>query len=113
GEIVLLGIAAQILERQHGDRRLVGRGESRARGGHLTTKLRAIDLDRPGDVLESMLPQILEGKVELAARVLLNPTRDTDAAGLSKSLKTCRHVHAVPIDIAVFDHNVADIDPDA
>src|SRR5262249_24894554 len=100
-------------EWQHRDRRPVGRGQSRARGYHFAAKLRAIDLDWPGDVLEPMLPHIFEGKVELPARILLDSGGDADATGLSKSLEARRHVHAVPIDIAAFDHDVADIDADA
>jgi hypothetical protein len=126
--IFLFGIAAHIRERQHRDRRLVGQRQCRSgrrdrgllsccrRAGRLRARRprsNAIGADRAGNVLERLLADVLEGEVEAARGVLLNPGRDADAAGLGQPVETGGDVDAVAEDIAILDHNVADIDADA
>ena len=60
-----------------------------------------------------MLARILKVGVKLAARVLLDPAGDADATGLRNAFQARRHIHAVAIDIAVIDDDVANIDADA
>jgi hypothetical protein len=67
----------------------------------------AIKPDRPSDVLQLRLTEILEVEVEFARRVLLNTRRDADAAGLGQALEPRRNVDAVAEDVAVIDHDVA------
>jgi hypothetical protein len=75
--------------------------------------LHAIDFDRPGNVLQPLLAQILEGKVELATRIFLYSGRDADATGFRDPFQPRCHVHPVAIDVATLDYDVADIDADA
>jgi hypothetical protein len=92
GEILLLRVAAHVLEPQYRDRRLVGQGEH---GGWRGTRRRrlaeldAVDPHRTGDVLDLLLAHILEGEVELVAYLLVRraaeaksrPARPTLRAG--------------------------------
>ena len=75
GEELLLGIAAHVGERQHRDRGFLGRVRG---GGHLRgldrgrRRLRSVQSDakrrdRPGDVLDGLLAEVLERDVEAVA----------------------------------------------
>src|SRR5262249_22006504 len=112
-EILLFRITAHINEGQHGDRWPVGKRQSRLQGLRFRVEPHPANPHRPGDILQPLLAQIVEGDVELAARILLNPAGDADATRLRESLQTCRHVHTVAIDVAGLDHDVADIDAEA
>jgi hypothetical protein len=51
------------------------------------------------DVLELLLAHVIDGEIELAAHIFINPTRDANAAGLRQPLQTRRDVRAVPEDV--------------
>src|SRR5262249_6359379 len=67
GKVLLLRIAAHILERQHCDRRLVGEGQRRllwsrrARGSSSIAD--PIDPHRPGNVFDLLLAEIVESVI--------------------------------------------------
>src|SRR5216684_3840289 len=84
-----------------------GRAREGAFGSH------PVDPHQTGDVLEFLLAHILKGEIELAGRVLLNARRYADAAWLGQGLEARCDVDAVAKDVAILDHNVADIDADA
>jgi hypothetical protein len=70
-------------------------------------------LHRLGDVLELALAQILEQDLGRAVDEIAHRARDVDRARLGDVLEPRRHVHAVALDVAVLDHDVAEIDADA
>src|SRR5205809_7910216 len=68
-EVFLLGIAAHVLERQHGDGGLVGKWRGRTQPiAQCTKRSRAYgkSADRLGDVLELLFAPVLEASVPLA-----------------------------------------------
>ena len=73
----------------------------------------AIDPHLPGDVLQFLLADILEGEVEAAGGVLLDPRRDADAAGLGEAFEPGGDIDPVAEDVAVLDDDVALVDADA
>src|SRR6516162_7632140 len=65
GEILLLGVAGHVLERQNRYRRLVGQRQWRRRGtfgGSGASITDSVDPYGPGNVLDLLLAQILEDK---------------------------------------------------
>ena len=125
GEELLLGIAAHVDERQDRDRRLVRdraqRGASAARpraapDGRLSVSLveaHPEHADRPGDVLDALLAQILERDAEPVADLIAHRARDADAARLGELLQARGHVHAIAEDVVVLADHVAEVDADA
>jgi hypothetical protein len=71
------------------------------------------DLDRFGNVLKALLPEILETKVELAIDMLMHGAGDHDPARLGHTLQACGDVDPVAIDIVLRDDDVTKIDSDA
>ena len=59
-----------------------------------------------------MLSGILKVRIKLAADLAISVVGDTDCAGLSDASQPRCNVHPVAEDIALLDHNVADVDPD-
>ena len=55
-------------------------------GAAAAVSLHAIDAHRPGDVLDLLLAQILEGEVELVAHLVAHHAADADAARLGQGL---------------------------
>jgi hypothetical protein len=70
-----------------------------------------VDPHWPGDVLELLFAGILEGDIELASRIFLHPARNADPTRFREALQTRRHIHAVAVDVAAVDDDIADIDP--
>jgi hypothetical protein len=60
-----------------------------------------------------LFADILEGEVELAGGILLNPRRDADAAGIGQRFEPGGDIDPVAENVAVFDDDVSDIDADA
>src|SRR5262249_31718867 len=109
----LLGIAAHVLEWQHGDGRLVWERRCRSRTCSFpATKAYVIDPHRPRDIFKLLFARIYEGNVDLALSIFLHPTRYADAARLCQSFQSSSHVHAVPEDVPAVDDDVADVDTD-
>jgi hypothetical protein len=69
--------------------------------------------DRSRDVLDLLLAQIVEAKIELVADLVAHDATDTDSARLGESFEPRRHVDPVAIDIVILDDDVAKIDADA
>ena len=72
----------------------------------------AVDADAAGDVLQLVLAQVLERKVELAAYLVVDLGRDADSAGAGERLDARRDIDAVAVDPVSLDHEVAEIDAD-
>ena len=86
GKVFLLGVARHVGERQHGDRRLVGKRRrilrARLRGPAGRAALGpVVDANRLGDVLEFVLAAIFEADVDFCLRVLVRGGAKGDAAG--------------------------------
>ena len=98
----LLGIATWVGEREagHSPRRR-GRGIGHAPGA-----------DRPGDVLERELAQVLEAEVELAADLVVHLAGDADTAWLGQAFQPGGDVDPVAVDVLALDDHVADVDAD-
>jgi hypothetical protein len=124
GEELLLGLAAHVDERQHCDRGLVGDCADRAlracgfgpRPHGDRPRLVEADpehADRPRQVLDALLAEILEFHAEPVAGLIADRARDADAAGLGELLQARGHVHAVAEDVVVLADHVAQVDADA
>ena len=80
-----------------------GRGRQHAIGPH-----------RARDVLEALLAHVLEDEVEPCGHILVDTSRDADAAGVGQRFQPRGDVHAVAEDVAVVaDDDLADVDADA
>ena len=69
--------------------------------------------DGPRDVLDDLLSQVLEAEAGKVADAVADTAAHADATRVGQGLEPCSHVHAVTEDVAVLDHDVADIDADA
>jgi hypothetical protein len=65
-----------------------------------------VDPHRAGNVLEVLLSNVVEGKVETPGYVLLNTGGHANASRLRETFQPSRNVHAVPEDIVIL-HNDA------
>ena len=121
GEKLLLGIAAEIGERQYRDgtpiieirraRREYGGGDKLFRQlGHLAGH--PVDPDGSRNVLEALGAEILEIEIDLVGDLLVDDFRYIDTAGLGQRLDPRRNVDAVAEDVAFLGDDVAEIDPD-
>jgi hypothetical protein len=75
GEILLLWVAAHVLERQHRDRRLVGqrewdRGQLRWVPGRKAAVANSVSPDRSGDVFDLLFAEVLEGVRQPVAHLI-------------------------------------------
>jgi hypothetical protein len=79
---------------------------------------RKADLDRidphlPRDVLERLLAEIDEGRLDLTAHVIIRRARNQHPARLANPLQPCRDIDAFAEDVLALDQYVAEIDADA
>ena len=112
-EVALLRVAAQVVERQHRKRGLVGqrqRGPLRCAGA---SENHPVGPDRPLDILEALLAEGDERTAELAPKVVEGRTGDHDPARLGQLLEAGGDVDPVAIDVPVLDDHVSEVDPDA
>jgi hypothetical protein len=77
-------------------------GEGRVREGASDAK----DAQRPRDVLQALLADVLEAEVETARRIFANARGDADPARLSQTFDPGGDVDAVAKNVAVLDENV-------
>src|SRR5258708_5117619 len=120
-EVFLLRVTAHILERQHGDVRLVGKRErlfgvnGRARNirdsNPSILRSSCVDAHEAVDVFQFPLADAVEGELGLAPYLLEGIGRKIDAPRLALILDPCRHVDAVTENIISVDDDVSDIDP--
>ena len=112
GKIFLLRIAAHIGEGQHRDRWLVGQRQRPRRllGGFLGED--TVNEQRPRDVLEALLAEVVKLGIDFAAHLTEGVLRDADAAGFGDPFESCRDVDAIAVDVAVFDNDVAEVHSD-
>jgi hypothetical protein len=114
GEIFLLGVGAHVLERQHCDRWPVGyRRRCRCSRCGGPAGPHAINTHRAGDVFDLLFAQILERDVKLIADLVAHYPAYVDPAGLGQSFEARGDVDAVAVNVALVDHNIAEIDADA
>src|SRR6516165_410843 len=113
-EIVLIGIAAHIGERQHCDRGLVGQREYRSAFGRRRLERvltggepHSVDSHRAGNVLEALLSNVVEREVKTPCYVLLYTGGHAYASGLGQSFQASRDVHPITEDVAVLHNDVA------
>ena len=70
-------------------------------------------MDRPGDVLELPLAQILEDQIQLVAHLIAHDFAYADPTGFGQAFEPCRDVDAIAINIVAVYDNVAEVDADA
>jgi hypothetical protein len=75
--------------------------------------VQGVDPNRPRDVLDALLPHVLEGIGKPVADMVADRARDADAARRRQRLQPHRDVDAVSINVAVVGDHVAEIDADA
>ena len=69
-------------------------------------------MHRPRDVFEALLADIGELGVDLAAHLAERVLGDADATELGDAFEASSDVDAIPVDVAILDDDVAEIDPD-
>jgi hypothetical protein len=62
------------------------------------------------DVLDQLLAQIFKDHAAAMKQVIVHSSRDADLPALYQPLEPGGDVHAVAEDVALFDHDVADVD---
>ena len=68
--------------------------------------------DRPRDILDLLLTEIIECDIELVPDLIAHYSADADASGLGQTLQTGSEVDAIAKDVAVFDNDVTLVDAD-
>src|SRR5262249_9079549 len=117
GKILLFGIAAHVLKRQHGDGRLVrewwGRTQPIAQRA-ISSRAYGKSADRLGNVLELLFAPVLEAKIELALDLAVHLFGNQGAAWIGCPFEPDSNVDPVAKKIAVSpDDNLPEIDPNA
>jgi hypothetical protein len=114
-EIVLLGVAAHVFERQHGDGRLFRRrrgGGALARGRVAEPQVE--DAHGPRNVLQARYAGVDGPRVYLALGLAPRVLGDGDAAGLADAFDASGDIDPVAHQVAVgFLDDVAEVDADA
>src|SRR5262245_50339658 len=121
GKVLLLGIATHVLERQDGNRWLVGQGQAGRSSGRRRplcrsrpSNLNRIDMHRLCDVLEPGLAKIADGKLEPRSHLPVGVLRKTYGSRLGNVLQARRDVDAVTHQVAIaFLDDVAEMNADA
>jgi hypothetical protein len=115
-EIFLPGIAGQVLEWQHCNRRLVGKRQRRNNAWALGPRGFAFDPvgpDRLGDVLHLWVDQFDEADGQFGSDLVVDGSRDTNATWLGQAFEARGDVDAVPQQIVAPNDHVADVHTDA
>ena len=116
GKVLLLRVATHVGEGQDGQGWSVRKRQGRPRTGGTSVRrsgLKAIDPHRPRDVLDLLLPLVLEGVRELVPDLLVDLARNRDAARLRDLLQSGCDIHPVAVDVPVgFNDDVAQVDAD-
>ena len=116
-EVLLLGVAAHVLERQHGDRGLVrrrgGEPDAAAPAAGVGRDDQAVDAHRAGDVFHRLLAEVLEGELDLVGHLVVRATRDEHAACVADALEPRRDVDPVAVQVVALHDHVAEVDPHA
>ncbi len=115
----LLGVVAQVGERQHRDRRFLGQLELVAprrwhrldRGGG--ARPHPVSQDRFADVLERLLAEKFEGDRQLVADRSPHRIGHADAAGFGQAFEAVGDVDVVAEDLVAIDDDLAEVDADA
>ena len=68
---------------------------------------------RPRNVLDALLPHVLERKGELVAYLIANHPADADPAWLGQGFEPCRDIHTVAENALALGDHVAQVDTDA
>ena len=72
-----------------------------------------IDPHRPRDVLEVLLAEIDEGRIDPSAHVIVGGAGDHNAAGIANAFKPRRDIDAVAQNVVALDQDVAEVHADA
>ena len=112
-EILLIGAAAEVGERQDDHRKARRAGPDIWRGGVGLAGPGGggrVDAHRPGDVLQGLFAEIGQRDVEASPHILVGRTGHADAAWRRDPLEAGGDVHPVADEVIALDQNVAEID---
>src|SRR5258708_25734178 len=116
GKILLLGIAAHVLERQDGDRRLVGKHKRRSLnlertrlrlGSASFTKLNPPSSHRLSNVLERLRPKVITGYLNLTSHLPLGIVRHANSARLSNALQPTGHIDSIAKALVIIKNDIS------
>ena len=118
GQVFVLGIAAQVRERENGERDPAGQGRQgtgRARDAGPTFGRGAdrVDPNRALDVLQAAFTQGVEAVRQLAPDLVVDLAGDADGARLGQGLQAGGEVDTLAVDVAVLDDDIAEADADS
>ena len=116
-EVLILGAAAHILERQHGDRGPVGERKRLWLYGawcskHGRREAHRVRSHRLVNVFDLLLTEVRVRQRQSLADVPVSRARDRYPAWLCQALKPGRYVHAVAEQITSPDHHITNVDAD-
>ena len=85
------------------------------RGGlaELSGQRHPIHPHRMGDVLDLMVPKVLELQPETVAHLFEDSVGDADATRSGQAFQTCGHVDPVAEQVVALNHHVAEVHADA
>ncbi len=115
GKIFLLGIFADILKGQHGDRRSVRGGKNNLRRIRPSrARLRRTDnvligSDGIGNVLQRLFAEVEERRINSATHLPVSVLRKSDAVRRGDSFEPRRDIDAIPKDVVAVDDHVANM----
>ena len=115
-EIFLLGIRAHVVERQHHDGGSIGnvyRGLGRAILRCRRIRLPTPDMCRRLDILEALRAAVFERGIYLAFHHAVHADRYAEPAGRTDRLQAGGDVHALAINVIVFNDDLPDVDAGA
>jgi hypothetical protein len=108
---LLFGIDAHVDERQHGNRRFVGKGEDGLR--RLTIRSQTVYPHRFRNIFELLLAEVIKSELHLATDMIEDGSRYKDATRIGQGLEPGSDVDPITVKIAALDHHVTEIDADA
>src|SRR5262249_55041271 len=116
-EIFLFQISTHIDEWKHGDRRTLRCGtlgcrDSRFGWCRLFGQVDTVNTNRPRDILDRLLAQIVELETQLVLHLVMNDTGHHDPTWVCQCLEARRNVDAISINIVAINDNVTDVDAD-
>ncbi len=115
-EILLISIAAHVVEGEHDDRWPVRQRFLQLNGTVVGRRGVAQPTPNPHrtiDILHLLFSKILEPEFEAIAHLVMNGPGNVDAARIGHCLQPGRDIHPVAIDVVAVDRHIAKIDADA
>jgi hypothetical protein len=111
-KMIILWIAAQIVERHDRQRRLVGKGWRPQRSG-AGTRCPKVDIDRLGDVLQLWPAAWFERRFDLVRNLFVDPVGYAQSTRFGQLLQPSRDVDAIAEDVLLIGNDLPQMDTEA